>query len=117
MGRKLKAQAIALTLLFVIATPGYAQRSFTALGAGNSTCSEFLADYDKEQMRRVYLGWIAGFLLGAQYGSDRSIDETKLGVDWGKTTLGWIKTHCEKNPLDKIAAAASHFYVTIRRPR
>ena len=108
------AQSLALTgaLVFGLVPPTLAQDAsgrvhFETMGAGNTSCGQYLEARRPSDWDRSYLHWVGGFLSAINWTFAGRGYKSALGRFDGDGALAWLDKYCRENPLDVFATAAT----------
>ena len=93
---------LVLVLMLAHAQPVLADDGqFSGFGTQNLTCGKFIQELASDpKARNAYQWWIAGFVTGSNLVKSRAV------ISDSPAHEVWLKTYCEKNPLQPFMRAA-----------
>jgi hypothetical protein len=108
----MRTKLFCLMLVFaaLAANGASGQQTYTAIGAGNSSCGAWTMErrppYDGAALNTQ---WVVGFLSGVGFmGKSEGVDPLRGVVD-PNAVVAWIDNWCSSHPLNSIAEAAAAF--------
>lgn len=131
----MKAAALCVGFLLLSSRLGSAQQPTVHVGAGASSCGEWVAVVDNNQESNIlkhamFVSWVQGYLYGAAvamtqqadgFNSDFEASRARFGTDSGMVydppdadaVTYWITNFCRQHALDRITVASVALFTEI----
>ena len=101
--------------MFMATNPAVSdERESTMLGAGGTSCGEFIAGKEKYgTVSLVHISWAQGFLTGLNVKYLEILESVTELPDRAAMEL-WIENYCQENPLDNFGFAIRKLWRELR---
>jgi hypothetical protein len=103
--------AAAVCVLITVGEAFAQQPEAGMMGAGSSTCADYLQAYrrDPASANDLYFGWAQGFMSGQNVAHDKN-PMHNLNALPVSTQLDFLKRFCEQKPTALFALAAQYLF-------
>ena len=107
----MRAAGIALVALMFAGTASAQQPQAGMMGAGSSTCADYLSEYkrDPASANDLYFSWAQGYMSGQNVAHDKN-PMRNLNAIPTSSQLDFLQRFCEQKPTVLFAVAAQYLF-------